>query len=156
MTASAGMFFGEDSSGRKAAASSAYTPFYGFPRSLRIIVADDEKDTVTTLKAILDDEGHDVVGAYSGSQVLSALREFRPDVLILDIAMPDISGFVLAKRIRAQFGAVHPMLIAISGLYNKAPDKVLAQAVGFDHHLAKPCHPAELLALLAPLSAPGE
>jgi DNA-binding response OmpR family regulator len=155
MRASGGLFFGGDSSGRHAAGNSGYTPFYGFPRSLRIIVADDEKDTVTTLKAILDDEGHDVVGVHSGSQVLGALREFRPDVLILDIAMPDISGFVLARRIRAEFGAVHPMLIAISGLYNKGPDKVLAQAVGFDHHLAKPCHPAELLALLAPLSNPG-
>ena len=70
--------------------------------------------------------------------------------------MPDISCFVLAKRIRAEFGAVHPMLIAKSGLYKKEPDKALAQAVGFDHHLAKPCHPAEVLALLAPLLNPGE
>lgn len=155
MNASPGLFFGGGPSGRHAAGSSGYTPFHGFPRSLRIIVADDEQDTVMTLKAILDDDGHDVMGVYSGSAVLNALREFRPDVLILDIAMPDISGFVLAKRIRAQFGAVHPMLIAISGLYNKAPDKALAQAVGFDHHLAKPCHPAEVLALLAPLTNPG-
>ena len=105
-------------------------PTTAFPRSLRVIVADDENDTVMTLKAILDDEGHDVIGVYSGSDVLSALREFRPDVLILDIAMPDISGFVLAKRIRAQFGAVHPMLIAISGLYNKEPDKVTGASSG--------------------------
>jgi len=156
MRASAGVFFGGDSSRRDVAGSTGYTPLHGFARSLHIIVADDEKDTVMTLKAVLDDEGHDVIGVYSGSAVLSALREFRPDVLILDIAMPDISGFVLAKRIRAQFGAVHPMLIAISGLYNKGPDKVLAQAAGFDHHLAKPCHPAEVLALLAPLLHPGE
>lgn len=150
------MFFGGDSSRRDGAATTGYTPLYGFPRSLRIIVADDESDTVMTLKAILDDEGHDVTGVHSGSEVLNALREFRPDALILDLVMPDISGFVLAKRIRARFGAVHPMLIAISGLYNKGPDKVLAQAVGFDHHLAKPCHPAEVLALLAPLTNPGE
>jgi CheY-like chemotaxis protein len=155
MRSSAGVFFGGDSSARDVGGSSGYSPFHGFPRSLRIIVADDEKDTVMTLKAILDDEGHDVMGVHSGSAVLNALREFLPDVLILDIAMPDISGFVLAKRIRAQFGAVHPMLIAISGLYNKEPDKALAQAVGFDHHLAKPCHPAAVLALLAPLSNPG-
>jgi CheY-like chemotaxis protein len=156
MATPAGVFFGRDSSGRDVGGQSGYSPFLGFPRSLRIIVADDEKDTVMTLKAILDDEGHDVMGVYSGAAVLHALREFRPDVLILDIAMPDISGFVLAKRIRARFGAVHPMLIAISGLYNKHPDKALAQAVGFDHHLAKPCHPAEVLALLAPLASPGE
>ena len=155
MRTSAGLFFGRDSSGPDVGGTSGYSPFHGFPRSLRIIVADDEKDTVTTLKAILDDDGHDVMGVYSGAAVLQALREFRPDVLILDIAMPDISGFVLARRIRAQFGAVHPMLVAISGLYNQAPDKALAQAVGFDHHLAKPCHPADVLALLAPLTNPG-
>lgn len=154
MKASIGLFFGGDSSGRDEARSSGYLPFYGFPRSLRIIVADDDRDTVLTLKAVLDDEGHDVVGVHSGSGVLNALREFRPDALILDIAMPDISGFVVAKRIRAQFGAVHPMLIAISGLYNKRPDKVLAQVVGFDHHLTKPCDPAEVVALLAPLTNP--
>jgi CheY-like chemotaxis protein len=156
MKASAGVLFGRDSSEGDFTGSTGYTPFYGFPRSLRIIVADDERDTVMTLKAILDDEGHDVIGVYSGSAVLSALREFRPDVVILDIAMPDISGFVLAKRIRAQFSAVHPMLIAISGLYNKGPDKALAQAVGFDHHLAKPCLPADVLALLAPLTNPDQ
>ena len=155
MSASTGVFFGGDSPRRDGAGTNGYTPFHGFPRSLRIIVADDEKDTVITLKAVLDDEGHDVMGVYSGSAVLTALREFRPDVLILDIAMPDISGFVLAKRIRARFGAVHPMLIAISGFYNKGPDKVLAQAVGFDHHLTKPCHPTEVVALLAPLMNPG-
>ena len=156
MKASTDVFFGRGSSGGPAARSSGYTPFHGFPRSLRIIVADDDTDTVITLKTILDDEGHDVVGVYSGAGVLGALREFRPDVLILDIAMPDMSGFLLAKRIRAQFGAVHPMLIAISGLYNKGPDRVLAQAVGFDHHLAKPCDPAHVVALLAPLTSPDE
>ena len=154
MRASAGVFFGGDSSSRDVSGSTGYSPFHGFPRSLRIIVADDDKDTVITLKAILDDEGHDVLGVYSGAGVLSALREFRPDVLILDIAMPDVSGFVLAKRIRAQFGAVHPMLIAISGLYNKGPDKMLARVVGFDHHLSKPCDPAAVVALLAPLANP--
>ena|SRR5687768_14749397 len=154
MKASADLFFGTDSSGRDSARDSGYRPLYGFPRSLRIIVADDEKDTVMTLKTILDDEGHDVVGVYSGAGVLSALRDFRADALILDIAIPDISGFVLAKRIRAEFGAVHPLLIAISGLYNKGPDKLLAKVAGFDHHLAKPCDPAEVVALLAPLMDP--
>lgn len=107
-----------------------------------------------TLKAILDDEGHDVTGVHSGSAVLIALRELRPDVVILDIAMPDISGFELARNIRARFGAVHPLLIAISGRYNKGPDKILARLAGFDHHLTKPCAPADVVALIAPVANP--
>jgi DNA-binding response OmpR family regulator len=148
------LFFGIRSSGRDPAPGSGYTPLYGFPRSLRIIVADDDKDTVVTLKAILNDEGHDVVGVCSGREVLREVREFRPDVVILDIAMPEMSGFEIAKELRARFGIVHPMLIAISGIYTKRPDKILAQVAGFDHHLTKPCAPTDILALIAPLANP--
>ena len=147
-------WFGSDASSRDAAPTSGYRPFYGFPRALRIIVADDDKDTVVTLKAILDDEGHDVVGVHSGPEVLRELRDQRPDVVILDLAMPEMSGFEIAEEIRARFGPIHPMLIAISGLYNKRPDKILAQIAGFDHHLTKPCAPADIVALIAPLANP--
>jgi PleD family two-component response regulator len=56
------------------------------PRSLRILIADDERDTVLTLMMLLRDEGHEVRGVYSGRQVLGAIRGFDPDVLVLDIA----------------------------------------------------------------------
>ena len=67
MKASAGFSSVETHPGAMSPGSTGYTPYYGFPRSLHVIVADDEKDTVMTLKAILDDEGHDVMGVYSGS-----------------------------------------------------------------------------------------
>jgi DNA-binding response OmpR family regulator len=115
---------------------------------LRIIVADDERDTVLTLVTLLRDEGHEVRGLYRGSDVLRAVEEFDPDVVLLDIAMPDMSGYEVAKEIRARYGLVKPRLIAISGRYTQGSDKVLAEIVGFNHHVTKPYEPNALLALL--------
>ena len=93
-------------------------------------------------------EGHDVVGVQSGATVLSVVDNFDPDVVLLDIAMPGMSGFEIAKEIRRKYGEVRPLLIAITGLYKKASDRMLAEIVGFNHHLVKPYDPNELLALL--------
>jgi len=118
------------------------------PRSLRVLVADDEADSVAMLKLLLNDEGHDVVGLNRGADVLAAVEEFDPDALVLDIAMPDRSGYEIAKEIRRSYGQVRPLLIAISGRYKLASDRMLAEIVGFDHHLAKPYAPTQLLELL--------
>jgi len=123
---------------------------YVEPRALRIIVADDEHDSVSMLKLLLNDEGHDVVGLYRGSEVMAAVAEFNPDAVLLDIAMPDMNGYEIAKEIRRRYGEVRPLLIAISGRYKQASDRILAEIVGFDHHLAKPYQPDDLLALLRP------
>jgi CheY-like chemotaxis protein len=148
------MFLGEDSPGRHAAPGSGYRPLVGFPQELRIIVADDERDTVETLVAILKDEGHDARAVYRAKDVLFNIRRFEPHVVVLDISMPEVSGYEIAKEIRRQLGVNRPLLIAISGVYKKETDKLLSQAVGFDHHLTKPCSPEDLLALLAPLANP--
>lgn len=124
------------------------------PRSLRIIVADDERDTVLTLTMILRDEGHDVQGVHNGSRVLPLVREFDPDVVLLDIALPDKSGFEIAEEIRKRPGGQRVLMIGISGQYKQASDKILAGLKGFDHYLVKPFDPAALLALLAPLTLP--
>ena len=118
------------------------------PRPLRVLIADDEPDAVAMLKVLLDDEGHDVVGLQRGSEVLAAIEEFDPDAVLLDIAMPDMSGYEVAKEIRRRYGEVRPLLIAISGRYQKASDKMLAELVGYNHHLAKPYDPEDLLDLL--------
>ena len=118
------------------------------PRPLRVIVADDEHDAVSTLTALLNDEGHDVVGLQSGAQVMSAVDTFDPDVVMLDIAMPGMSGFEVAKEIRRKYGEIRPLLIAITGRYKKASDRMLAEIVGFNHHVVKPYDPNALLALL--------
>ena len=124
-----------------------YVPRYS-PRSLRIIVADDEPDSVTALKLLLNDEGHDVIGLGKGTDVMRTIDEFRPHAVVLDIAMPDLSGYEVAKEIRKRFGVITPLLIAITGRYKQASDRMLGQIVGFDHYLLKPYQPGELLALL--------
>lgn len=121
-------------------------------RPLAIVVADDDPDTVNTLKAILEDEGHRIRAVYDGPGVMAAVRNFQPDAILLDIAMPGLSGYDVAKQIRSWFVSYRPMLIAISGIYVKGTDVLLSQAVGFDHHLTKPCNIDELLNLLAPLT----
>jgi DNA-binding response OmpR family regulator len=127
---------------------------HSYPRSLRIIVADDERDTVLTLMMILKDEGHDVQAIYTGSRVLPVVREFDPDVVLLDIALPEKSGFELAQEIKKQPRGRRVLLIGISGQYKQGSDKLLADITGFDHYLVKPFDIAALLALLAPLTLP--
>jgi CheY-like chemotaxis protein len=127
---------------------------HGFPRYLRVIVADDERDTVLTLAMILRDEGHEVQGVYTGSRVLPLVRDFDPDVVMLDIALPEKSGYELAQEIRKRPRGQRVLLIGISGQYKKGSDKILADITGFDHYLVKPFDPKTLLALLAPLTSP--
>jgi CheY-like chemotaxis protein len=124
--------------------------------SLRILVADDERDTVDGLSAILRDEGHVVHTVYSGKDVLSAVSLFRPDAVILDIGLPGMSGYAVAQAIRNSFTEIRrPLLIAITGMWPETPDRLVAEQVGFDHHLLKPCKSEEVLRILHRLRGPG-
>jgi len=126
-------------------------------RKLRILVADDNRDTVLMLGLLLRDEGHEVQAVYNGVDVLKMARHSAFDAIILDIEMPQMSGYAVAQDLRTlYYGARAPLLIAISGKWNRASEKLLAQVVGFDHHLEKPCDPNALIGLLAPLASPGE
>ena len=129
-------------------APTAYPGRYVGPRTLRVLVVDDERDSVDMLTLLLNDEGHEVRGLTRGKEVLDAVADFKPDAVLLDIAMPDASGYEVAKEIRRRYGEVKPMLIAISGRYKQASDKMLGQIVGFDHYLTKPYDPGMLLSLL--------
>src|SRR2546421_13007970 len=85
-------------------------------RALHIIVADDDRDTVDTLSAILRKAGHVVHGVYSGKEVLPLARLTRPDAIVLDISVPGMSGYAVAQEMRHSFTqARRPLLIAISG-----------------------------------------
>ena len=120
-------------------------------RPLYLVVADDERDTVQTLGAILSDEGHQVIGADRGPAVIAQVRLRKPDALILDIDMPGMSGYSVAREVRAMFETAPPLLIAISGKWVGQTDRMLADLAGFTHFLQKPCEPAVLLHLLEPL-----
>ena len=126
------------------------------PRSLRIIVADDDRDLVLTQMMLLRNEGHVVRGFHSGRQAMNAVIDFEPDVVLLDINLPDVSGWQLASTIRARPKQKQPLLIGISGVFTKGADRVLAELNGFDHYLVKPYDPNVLLALLGPLRWPSE
>lgn len=119
-------------------------------KGLRVLIADDERDQVATLAALLVDEGHGVREAYRGSEVLRMVRDFDPDVALIDIGMPGMTGYDVAREIRQVFGGKRPLLIAVTG-WKQSSDRILAQLAGFDHHLAKPFDPRELLALIEPL-----
>jgi DNA-binding response OmpR family regulator len=130
----------------------AVTPAPITTQALRILIADDERDTVDMLALLLRDEGHVVHGVYNGKQVLPTARIFLPDAVIVDISVPGMSGYAVAQEIRHTYlEARRPLLIAISGMWKEPSDRKVAQQVGFDHHLIKPCDPAELLGLLEPL-----
>src|SRR5205807_1867872 len=73
-------------------------------RKLRILVADDERDQVMTLAAILQDEGHEVREVYRGTEVLRMVRDFDPDIALIDIGMPGMSGYEVARELRQEFG----------------------------------------------------
>ena len=122
---------------------------------LRILIGDDDRDTATTLKAILSDEGHEVNTVLRGDDALEVARLMRPDVVILDINMPGLSGYAVARELRDRSGIVAPLLIAISGVWTQASDSAVARELGFDHHLLKPCDPADLIRLLEPLRISG-
>lgn len=121
------------------------------PRNLRIIVADDDPDTVLTLMTVLSDEGHEVRGYHQAGDMLRAMRDFNPDVVVLDINMPDVNGFTAAQEIRDRYGVRKPLLIAITGVFTRGPDRILTQLAGFDHHLVKPYQTSDVLKLLAPV-----
>jgi DNA-binding response OmpR family regulator len=118
------------------------------PRSLRILIADDDRDSVLTLVLLLRQEGHDVRAVHSGREVMTAVRDFDPEVVLLDIAMPHLSGWEVARTIREQFGR-RVTLIGISGKYNLSADNILSETVGFDHYVMKPYDPQALIALIA-------
>lgn len=119
----------------------------GMASGLRIVIADDEPDTVLTLATLLQHEGHAVYGFSTGREALAAARLYQAEVVIVDIQMPDMTGYDIARRLREQL-STPPLLIAISGRWKSETDMLLSVVVGFDHYIAKPCDPGDLLAYL--------
>ena len=120
--------------------------------SLCIVIADDEPDTVLTLAALLRQEGYDVIEASKGSEVLKHVAQHKPAAVILDIDMPGMSGYMVARELREVFREQAPLLVCISGKWIGQTDRMLADLAGFNHFLQKPCDPQLLLRLLEPLA----
>jgi CheY-like chemotaxis protein len=104
---------------------------------LRILVADDNRDAADTCAALLELSGHHVQTAYCGRQALELAESFRPHAMLLDIGLPDLSGYTLAKHIRESSWGRRTLLVAVTG-WGQSEDRRRAYEAGFDHHLAKP------------------
>lgn len=117
------------------------------PAPLRLLVVDDNPDAALMLSMLLEASGYDVSSENGSHAGLRRALEQRPDVCLLDIGLPEMDGYELARRIRSAPQLAHTTLIAITG-YGQQDDKQKAYAAGFDHHLVKPVNTAELTALL--------
>ena len=109
------------------------------PRA-NILVADDNREAAQSLAALLSLSGYRVSSAFSGPQALELAAQQRPNVILLDIGMPGMSGYEVARRIRLEAWGRDALLIAITG-WGQEDDKLQAQAAGFNTHLTKPVDP---------------
>jgi CheY-like chemotaxis protein len=122
-----------------------------WPRALRlrVLIVEDNPDTRDMLKMLLAMWGQEVRVAATGAQGLQVATAFRPDVAVIDIGLPELDGYEVARRIRNEFGA-GVRLIALTA-YGQPGDRRRSIAAGFDVHLVKPCPSDELKrAILTP------
>jgi CheY-like chemotaxis protein len=113
----------------------------------RVLVIDDNVDAADTLAALVVTLGGEAATAYNGLDGLKSAKEFRPDVVLLDIGMPEMDGYETCRRLRAQpFGQLY--VVAVTG-FGQLHDRERALADGFDAHLTKPADPRVLRDLIA-------
>jgi PAS domain S-box-containing protein len=114
----------------------------------RVLIADDNKDAADSLAMLLEIEGHEVRVAHGGHAALALAQAFRPDVALLDIGMPDVSGFAVAAALRREPWGRTIQLVALTG-WGQESDRRQTTAAGFDRHLTKPIDMDDLTAVLA-------
>jgi CheY-like chemotaxis protein len=119
---------------------------------MAIMVVDDNADAADMLAACLSADGHAVTVASSAQAALAASAGRPPQVYLLDIGLPDVDGFELARRLRALSATSGATLIAVTG-YGQDSDIAASRAAGFDDHLVKPVSPERLRELLAAAAA---
>lgn len=118
----------------------------------RVLVVEDNLDSVHSMAALVRMMGHEVEFAINGFAALDVARKFRPDVVLLDIGLPDINGYEVARQVRALPGVRQPRLIALTG-WGQEQDRRQSREAGFDAHMVKPVDPDELARTLAELTA---
>lgn len=117
-------------------------------RRRSILIVDDNRAWVDSLALVLRDAGHTVYTAYGGRRAVEIAEDLKPDVVILDIEMPEVSGYEAARQLRRKLTRHRPTLIALT-VWSDDMDKALAREAGFDHHLAKPMAFDDLLRIVA-------
>lgn len=112
-----------------------------------MLVVDDHRDSADSLSMLLSSTGFIVITAYDGTQALVIAEEFRPQVVLLDIGLPDMSGYEVALRLRKRFGFEELMMIATTA-WGTPEDRRRTLAAGFDYHLQKPYQMEQILQAL--------
>lgn len=120
-------------------------------RGHRLIVVDDNKDAATSLAMLLRLKGHEVKTANNGPEAIEMAISFRPDLIFLDIGMPGMDGYEVARRLRQQPGLDAIVLAALTG-WGQQEDRRRTAEVGFDYHLVKPLNQSELMSIVSKLS----
>jgi PAS domain S-box-containing protein len=115
--------------------------------SRRVLIADDNRDAADSLAMLMRLEGHEVRVVHDGKQALAGFQELNPEVALLDIGMPELDGYEVARRVRQGTLGRAVILVAVTG-WGQESDKARALAAGFNHHFTKPVEPERLLALL--------
>lgn len=116
------------------------------PAKYRVLVVDDNRDTATSCAMLLKRMGHEVETAYDGLAAIEAARNYRPQVLFLDIGLPGMNGYEVARTLREE-GFQNELIVAVSG-YGQADDRRRSREAGFDRHLVKPIDQAVILSTL--------
>jgi DNA-binding response OmpR family regulator len=114
----------------------------------RILVVDDFPDAANIACMLLKILGHEVLAAYTGQGGLDAIETFRPDIMILDIGLPDLSGYEIVRKIR-QHPEHHDLYVAAITGWGQLEDRVKAIAAGFDQHVLKPVDADKLMSIVA-------
>lgn len=120
----------------------------------RILVVDDNVDAAESLALLLQLEGFTTQVAFDGLGALEVAVKFLPDVIFLDIGLPDLDGYKVAERLRSMKSLGDPLLIALSG-YGQSSDMEKSKAAGFDHHLVKPANLDQIRSLISGIRAPS-
>lgn len=118
---------------------------------MKILVVDDNRDAATSLSMLVDVLGHEQRVAFGGLEALALVDSFVPDVVLLDLGMPDIDGFETCRRLRQQPWGSRVTVIAVTG-WGQAEHVRMTQAAGFDLHLTKPVADARLRDVLDALA----
>ncbi|HUO81967.1 MAG TPA: ATP-binding protein [Gammaproteobacteria bacterium] len=120
--------------------------------SQRILVVDDNVDAAESLAMLLRLDGHDVATAHDGGEAVASTASYKPDIVLLDLGMPELDGYSAARQIRQQPGGRDILLIALTG-WGQDDDRRRTKAAGFDAHVVKPVDPSSLTRTLAELYA---
>jgi CheY-like chemotaxis protein len=135
----------EPTAKRSAEARTAAETGYG---PLRVLAVDDSRDAADSLAMLLRLSGQDVRTAYSGPEAIATAQQFRPRLVLLDLGMPGMDGYEVARNLRRQPGLEETVLVALTG-WGQPEDRQRSVEAGFRHHLVKPVEPDALAKLLA-------